>query len=131
MMRIRVVVAVAVAALAAGYARGVAEGELPFSKSDIAGAERIVGLEFTDAERDSMQSDLADYRGGYEAMRATPIPNSVPPAFVMRLVSAPADADRDAQPRWSKAKRCSARTISKTSRSGRCATSPSCCARSR
>ncbi|HEU4365282.1 MAG TPA: amidase, partial [Candidatus Krumholzibacteria bacterium] len=106
MMRIRVVVAVAVAALVAGYVLGVAEeGELPFAKSDIAGAEKIVGLEFTDAERDSMQSDLADYRGGYEAMRATLIPNGVAPAFVMHLASAPADADRDARPRWSKAKR--------------------------
>ena len=69
-------------ALAVGYVLGVAEGELPFSKNDIAGAERLVGVEFNDAERDSMQSDLADYLKGYVSMRVAAIPNSVPPALV-------------------------------------------------
>ena len=69
-------------ALGFGFVLGVAEGELPFAKSDIAGAEKLIGLEFTDAERDSMQGDLADYRKGYEALRAVPIPNDVPCALV-------------------------------------------------
>ncbi len=69
-------------ALGAGYVLGVAEGELPFSKNDIAGAERLIGIEFNDAERDSMQGDLADYLKGYVTMRVTPVPNSVPPALV-------------------------------------------------
>jgi len=69
-------------ALGAGFALGVAEGELPFGKSDIAGAEKLVGLTFTDAERDSMQADLADYAKSYDAMRALKVANGVPPALV-------------------------------------------------
>jgi Asp-tRNA(Asn)/Glu-tRNA(Gln) amidotransferase A subunit family amidase len=102
MMRIRVALLVAVAALAAGYVLGVAEGELPFSKNDIAGAEKLIGLEFTDAERDSMQADLADYHKGYGTMRAAPIPNDVPPALVLHPASAPPVVKGDARPRWSK-----------------------------
>jgi len=77
----KIVVLVAVA-LAAGFVLGVAEGELPFTRSDIASAEKLIALEFTDAERDSMQGDLADYRKGYEALRDVPIANDVPPALV-------------------------------------------------
>ena len=72
-------------ALVVGFVLGAAEGELKFSKSDIAGAEKIIGVEFTDAERDSMQSDLADYLKGYEDLRAVSIANTVPPALVMRV----------------------------------------------
>ena len=74
------------AAMAAGFALGVAEGEIPFTKNDIAGAEKLIALEFTDAERDSMQTDLADYRKGYEALRAVPIANDVPPALVFNPI---------------------------------------------
>ena len=79
------VTALVVVALGAGFVLGAAQGALKFSKSDIAGAEKIVGLEFTDAERDSMQSDLADYLKGYEELRAVSIANTVPPALVMRV----------------------------------------------
>ncbi|MCI0452973.1 MAG: amidase [Candidatus Latescibacteria bacterium] len=71
-------------AMGVGFALGVAEGELPFTKSDIAGAEKIAGLEFTDAERDSMQADLADYLKGYQAVREVAVANHVSPALVMR-----------------------------------------------
>jgi Asp-tRNA(Asn)/Glu-tRNA(Gln) amidotransferase A subunit family amidase len=71
--------------VAVGFVLGVAEGELPFTKSDIAGAEKVIGLEFSDVERDSMQADLADYLKGYEAVRAVTIANHVPPALVLRL----------------------------------------------
>lgn len=91
------------AALAAGYVLGVAEGELPFTKSDIAGSEKLIGLEFTDAERDSMQSDLADYLEGYETMRGVSIDNSVPPALVFHpIVGPPVTAGKEARPQWSK-----------------------------
>ncbi|MDH4037933.1 MAG: amidase [Candidatus Krumholzibacteria bacterium] len=100
-MRIRAVLAISTTALAVGYIVGVAQGDLPFSKSDIAGAEKIIGLEFDDAERDSMQSDLADYLEGYGSMRATPVPNAVPPALVLRLASGPPPA-ASSGPRWSK-----------------------------
>jgi Asp-tRNA(Asn)/Glu-tRNA(Gln) amidotransferase A subunit family amidase len=70
------------AAMAAGFILGIAKDELPFTKNDIAGAEKLIALTFTDAERDSMQGDLADYRKGYEALRDLPIANDVPPALV-------------------------------------------------
>ncbi|HEX6791943.1 MAG TPA: amidase [Candidatus Krumholzibacteria bacterium] len=73
-------------ALAAGFVLGIAEGEIPFTKDDIAGAEKLIALEFTDAERDSMQGDLADYRKGYEDLRAVPIPNDIPPALVFNPI---------------------------------------------
>jgi Asp-tRNA(Asn)/Glu-tRNA(Gln) amidotransferase A subunit family amidase len=88
-MNVRQVLVIAVVALVAGYAIGVADGELPFGKSDIASAEKMIGLEFSEAERDSLQSDLADYLEGYGTMRATPIPNSVAPALVVHLAAAP------------------------------------------
>lgn len=69
-------------ALVGGFVLGAAEGELPFSKNDIAGAEKLIAVEFNDAERDSMQSDLADYRKGYEGLRGLEIANAVPPALV-------------------------------------------------
>ncbi len=83
-MRTWNVVVLVVSALALGFVLGVAEGELPFTKNDIAGAEKLAGLSFTDAERDSMQSDLADYLKGYEAVRGVAVANSVPPALVFR-----------------------------------------------
>jgi Asp-tRNA(Asn)/Glu-tRNA(Gln) amidotransferase A subunit family amidase len=77
--KVGVLVAVA---LAAGFALGIAEGELPFTRADIASAEKLIGIDFTETEIDSMQGDLADYRKGYEALRAVNIPNDVPPALV-------------------------------------------------
>jgi Asp-tRNA(Asn)/Glu-tRNA(Gln) amidotransferase A subunit family amidase len=81
-MRAWKVALLAAVALAAGFVLGIAEGELPFTKDDIAGAEKLVALEFNDAERDSMQGDLADYRKGYEDLRTVQIANGVPPALV-------------------------------------------------
>ncbi|HEX5131641.1 MAG TPA: amidase [Candidatus Krumholzibacteria bacterium] len=102
-MRIRNVVTIAIVALLGGYVIGAAEGELPFSKDDIAAAEKLIGLEFTDAERDSMQGDLADYHEAYAAMRSTDIPNSLPPALVLHIASLP--PQDGAAPVWSKAKK--------------------------
>jgi len=85
-MRSWKIVLLVAAALATGFALGIAEGELPFTKNDIAGAEKLIALEFTDAERDSMLSDLADYRKGYEALRNLTITNDIPPALVFNPV---------------------------------------------
>jgi Asp-tRNA(Asn)/Glu-tRNA(Gln) amidotransferase A subunit family amidase len=100
-MRAWKILLLVVVALAAGFALGIAEGEFPFSKTDIAGAEKVIALAFTDAERDSMQSDLLDYRKGYEALRALAIANHVPPALIFNpipgrdlLPSAAKEADR-------------------------------------
>ena len=44
-------------------------------------AEKILGLDFTDAEADSMLSDLNDNRKDFEAMRKITLDNSVAPAL--------------------------------------------------
>ena len=52
------------------------------SVETIAWAERLLGLEFSPAQRELMQEDLADYHKGYEALREYNIPNSLAPALV-------------------------------------------------
>ena len=51
------------------------------SVSVIAEGEKIIGLEFTPAERDSMVDDLMDNVESYWGIRDITIENSVPPAF--------------------------------------------------
>jgi len=96
-------------ALAVGFALGIAEGELPFTKSDITSAQKLIGLEFTDAEIDSMQGDLGDYLKGYNELRKMNIPNDVPPALVMNPIPGRnyhASDDKKAKPiEWSKARK--------------------------
>jgi Asp-tRNA(Asn)/Glu-tRNA(Gln) amidotransferase A subunit family amidase len=91
-MRAWKVMVLVATALAVGFVLGVAEGELPFTKGDIAGGEKVIGLEFTDIERDSMQTDLGDYLKGYEAVRALSIPNTIPPALVFVVRGAAREA---------------------------------------
>lgn len=49
---------------------------------DTRSAERLMGLEMTGAERDSMQDDLREYLSNYEQVRRISIPNSVAPALI-------------------------------------------------
>ena len=49
---------------------------------DAAAAERVMGLSFTQAERDSLLGDLSSYLRDYESLRGVPIANGVPPALV-------------------------------------------------
>lgn len=51
------------------------------SKQALIGAEKIAGLEFTDAERELMLSGVEDLRKDYEKLREVPLDNSVPPAL--------------------------------------------------
>ena len=44
-------------------------------------ASQLFGLTFTEAERDSMLTNLEDYRKGYEKVRAIPLTNDVAPAL--------------------------------------------------
>ncbi|HVR98484.1 MAG TPA: amidase [Thermoanaerobaculia bacterium] len=46
----------------------------------VADAERLLGLEFTEAERAMMLEGLEELKQGYQALRAVPLDNSVPPA---------------------------------------------------
>ncbi|MBU1100426.1 MAG: amidase [Bacteroidetes bacterium] len=50
-------------------------------KDDVARAEKIIGLDFSDSERDSLIDDLKANLESYEALREVIIENSVPPAL--------------------------------------------------
>ena len=51
-------------------------------------AQKIMGLDFSDAEADSMLNDLNDQRKGYTALRELKIPNDVAPALSFNPVPA-------------------------------------------
>ncbi|MCW4035939.1 MAG: amidase, partial [Candidatus Bathyarchaeota archaeon] len=55
--------------------------ELAITKDEVAGAEKIVGLGFTDSERELMLKRLNDRFGNYEKLRSIKLDNSVPPAL--------------------------------------------------
>jgi hypothetical protein len=50
---------------------------IPLEKLAI--AEQVIGLSFTDAERELMAENVTEHRGHYEKMRAVQIENDVPP----------------------------------------------------
>jgi hypothetical protein len=50
------------------------------SKEVLAEAEKVAGLDFTDAEREMMLQGLERNLRAYEALREIPVPNEVPPA---------------------------------------------------
>jgi Asp-tRNA(Asn)/Glu-tRNA(Gln) amidotransferase A subunit family amidase len=52
----------------------------------VAGAENIIGLEFTDAERDSMLDELTANLEFYGAMRAVSLENSVSPSLIFNPI---------------------------------------------
>jgi Asp-tRNA(Asn)/Glu-tRNA(Gln) amidotransferase A subunit family amidase len=60
---------------------GAAAAGGALDREAVAAAERIAGLELTDAERDLMMEGLGELREDYEALRAVPLANAVPPAF--------------------------------------------------
>ncbi len=72
----------------AGVALAAGGDTLQIKTENIAGAEKIVGLEFTQAERDSMLQDLIDNLKSYLALRAVEIPNSIPPAMEFNPIPA-------------------------------------------
>ncbi len=54
------------------------------ARQTLSEAERILGLEFTDAERDLMLQDVAEARAGLGRLRAVGLANDVPPALGFR-----------------------------------------------
>ena len=53
---------------------------------NIQNAEQIIGLEFTDAERDSMQTLLKEQLINYENVRNVELTNSIPPAILFNPI---------------------------------------------
>ena len=56
-----------------------ANNQRPFRVMD---AERIIGIEFNEAERDSMSRDLQAQLSQYEALRGLDLPNSRSPVLL-------------------------------------------------
>jgi len=48
---------------------------------DVSHAQKLIGIQFTHSETDSMLTMLNDQLNNYRTMRKTDLPNSVPPAF--------------------------------------------------
>jgi Asp-tRNA(Asn)/Glu-tRNA(Gln) amidotransferase A subunit family amidase len=53
---------------------------------DVLGAENIIGLYFTDAERDSLLQDLQENRDAYTRLREIDISNQIPPAITFNPI---------------------------------------------
>lgn len=58
----------------------------PLTKANIQNAEVLFGLDFTDAERDSMLGDLKDQLDSYLAMRDVQLDNSVMPSVIFNPI---------------------------------------------
>ncbi|MGE5436532.1 MAG: hypothetical protein ACM3O3_04840, partial [Syntrophothermus sp.] len=56
------------------------------TKEAIKYAEGIIGLEFTDAERDSMIGYLEELQKDYQKIRSVNLPNSIPPAILFNPI---------------------------------------------
>ncbi|MEJ8757905.1 amidase [Pontibacter sp. H259] len=49
-------------------------------------AQKLMGLEFTNAELDSTTAELEDFRNGYERIRKVDLPNDVAPALTLNPI---------------------------------------------
>ena len=56
------------------------------TKENIENAEKIIGIEFADAERDSMQTVLNEQLVNYQNIRQIELANSVPPAILFNPI---------------------------------------------
>lgn len=55
-------------------------------KEHIQNAEKIIGIEFTDAERDSMVDFLDEQLGNYKKIREVELNNNIPPAIIFNPI---------------------------------------------
>jgi Asp-tRNA(Asn)/Glu-tRNA(Gln) amidotransferase A subunit family amidase len=56
------------------------------TKENIESSEKIIGIDFTDAERDSMMDNLNEYLGNYKKIREVELKNSIPPAILFNPI---------------------------------------------
>lgn len=62
------------------------QSEKKITKEIIPDAEKIIGLEFTNAERDSMQEALNEQLGNYNSIRKVHLGNNIPPAVLFNPI---------------------------------------------
>ena len=58
----------------------------PVTVEMVGQAQKIMGLDFSEAKRDSMLENLADQLESYQKLRVFPVPNSVPPALLFNPI---------------------------------------------
>lgn len=75
-----------------------AENEQPITQEIVAAAEKLIGLEFTEAERDSMLDGLKRNRDSYQRLREVPLDNSVPPALQFNPIPVGAEFETEQKP---------------------------------
>ncbi len=68
-------------ASAIGFVVGAEQDKPLITVDDIRGAETLIGLSWSDAQRDSMRGDLVDNLESYAKLRDIVIPNEIPPAI--------------------------------------------------
>ena len=68
------------------------------TKEDVRHAEKLIGLDFTASERDSLIRDVRQQRKAYEKMREVDLPNSVAPILQFDPVPGWMDLNRQSEP---------------------------------
>ncbi|MCK6541558.1 amidase [bacterium] len=71
------------------------KGKITLTKDMIAHAEKLFGLQFNEAKRDSMLESLQEQLGNYEAMRKIKLDNSVAPALQFNPIPVGFKIDQD------------------------------------
>lgn len=58
----------------------------PLTREMVINAEKLIGLTFTDAKRDSMFDGLKQHLDNYEQIRRVHLDNSIPPAILFNPI---------------------------------------------
>jgi Asp-tRNA(Asn)/Glu-tRNA(Gln) amidotransferase A subunit family amidase len=85
---VALIVAAVIMAALAGAVAGAAATTPDFSKKALARALEVIGLEFTNDERELMLDGVRETVADYQAVREFPVGNSVPPALFFQPVPA-------------------------------------------
>ena len=60
--------------------------EVQISTENVLNAEKVIGLQFNEAERDSMLDNLNDFLANYQYIRNTNLSNTIPPAVLFNPI---------------------------------------------
>lgn len=85
-MRFKMILLAVLSGLTAIGALLQSQNPEPLTPALIAAAEKIIGLQFNEAKRDSMLGDLNENLENYQKIRSVPLPNSVPPVLAFNPV---------------------------------------------
>jgi len=66
---------------ALGFLLQTQSGQNPLAREDVVHAEKLIGLQFSDAKRDSMLDGLKEQLDNYQNLRKVSLPNDVPLAL--------------------------------------------------